>query len=166
MVSSNVVRIVNLDENQNEYLLKLYIQQRVELSGKIKKIYVRKQKKIKLVYAYIIFEVNSDAVNTVEKLDGTLCGELTLDVALIGPNEKCKLYDEEQRKFQEMLLFDEINIADELSDTDDYQREFLLSDDDLTSSSRTLPQRTGNKRKLNEPFFTRGFPKRKRSRTS
>lgn len=162
MVSSNVVRIVNLEENQNEYLLKLYIQQRVELSGKIKKIYVRKQKKIKLVYAYIIFEVNSDAVNTVEKLDGTLCGELTLDVALIGPNEKCKLYDEEQRIFQEILLFDEINFAHELSDTD-YQSKFLFSDDDFTSSSRTIPQRTGNKRKLNEPFFTRGFPKRSRT---
>lgn len=155
MVSSHVVRIVNLEENQNEYLLKLYIQQRVELSGNIKKIYVRKDRKKKLVYAYIIFELNSDAVNAVEKLDGTLCGKLTLDVALIGPNENCKLYDDEQRRFQEMLLFHGLKIVDETSEDDDDDndpREFLFPDD----------LRTRNKRKMNEPFFSRGFPKRKR----
>lgn len=93
--SPRVVRFVNLKENQTENMLEMHIKQRVPLTGKIDKIYLRKLKIRKLVYAFVVYELDLDAMNTVEKLNGTVCDDLTLDVALIGPGEQYKLYNEE-----------------------------------------------------------------------
>lgn len=92
MYVPKVVRFVNLPANQTENHLEFYITGMVELTGRIEKIYVRRY--LKLIYAFVIFELNSDAVKTVEILDGTPNKNLILDVALIGPNEKYNSYIE------------------------------------------------------------------------
>lgn len=93
MASSKVVRFVNLRDGITENLLEMYIQERVCLSAKIKKIYIGMWRFPKLVYAFVIFYCNSDAVNTVTKLNGTKYNNVVLDVALIGPNEEYVSYN-------------------------------------------------------------------------
>lgn len=100
-IQSNVVRIVNLQEGTRERWLRDYIEQRVRLIGQIKQIYVRKHRKLNLVYAYVIFESNVDAEQTVGALDRIKHEDKEWDVALIGPLKRYTRYNAELRKRNE-----------------------------------------------------------------
>lgn len=96
---SNVVRIVNLHENARDHRwLKNYIELRVQLIGKIKQIYVRRHFKLNLIYAYVIFESNIDAEETMRALDGVVNEDKKWDVSLIGPLERYTKYNVRLRK--------------------------------------------------------------------
>lgn len=112
MIPSNVVRIVNLHEEDNNHSLTSYIQRRVFLAGNIKQMYVRKWKPLNLVFAYVIFESNSDAKETVAALNGSMYVDKKLDVSLIGPREKYNLYDAKQVKSTTQLRFRPNNLVD------------------------------------------------------
>lgn len=93
---SKVVRIVNLREDLTEPELKTVIQQRVRLMGEIKEIYIRQYdgSDRTRTYAYVIFELNSDALRTVHSLHGILIDYKILDLALIGPGQNYTKYEE------------------------------------------------------------------------
>lgn len=101
-MASNVVRIVNLPENARDHRwLKNYIELRVQLIGKIKQIYVRRHFKLNLMYAYVIFESNIDAEETMRALDGVVNEDKKWDVSLIGPLERYTKYNVGLRKTNE-----------------------------------------------------------------
>lgn len=87
-MSSKTVRFVNLRENANEEWLKSNILLNVKLSGKIEQVHVRKCESLNLVYAYVIFESDTDPFNTVVAYTGSITSDnRKLDVSLIGPYE-------------------------------------------------------------------------------
>lgn len=95
MVVLKVVRFVNLGRNMTEHALKLHIEQRVKLTGKILQIFIRKHNDslFNLIYAFVIFEKIEDALSTVSTLHDTIHEELKLCVEAIGPNEKYAVYN-------------------------------------------------------------------------
>lgn len=100
---SNVIRIVNLHKDASDLWLKNYIGYRMRLRGQIKQIYVRKHDELNLIYAYVIFESNMDAEETVKTLDGFVYGINEWDVSLIGPSEHCKEYAAELQNDDEIV---------------------------------------------------------------
>lgn len=98
---SKTVRFVNLQDNANEEWLKWNILQQVRPYGTIDQVYVRKCESLNLVYAYVIFELATDALKTVAAYADILTVDnKKLDVSLIGPE---KIY----KKYRPVKLFDE-----------------------------------------------------------
>lgn len=85
---NKVVRIVNLPKYFNDDMIKNFITFRVQLSGEIKKTYIRKDEYLNLYFAYVVFETHLDALKTVNTIHGFFCDNKQLDLLLIGPAER------------------------------------------------------------------------------
>lgn len=92
---SKVVRIVNLPKNVTADSLELFIKVRIVLTGQIEKIFVRESNLLNLVFAYVVFEVITDAQRTVYALNGIFHENKKLNAELIGPHERYTKFNTE-----------------------------------------------------------------------
>lgn len=84
---SNVVRFVNLGSKETELSLASFIHQTVPLDRGIVLVILKKTERYQIVYAYVIFELNADAMRTVVRLNGSAKKGRLLHVGLVGPRE-------------------------------------------------------------------------------
>ncbi|XP_023026862.2 uncharacterized protein [Leptinotarsa decemlineata] len=89
---SKVIRIVNLDKDTTNGELKELLKERVNLRGKIERTHIRTNSRLNLVFAYIIFELQCDAKQSAEILNGAYYKERQLDVAEVTPYGTYKKY--------------------------------------------------------------------------
>nr|XP_023026829.1 serine/arginine-rich splicing factor 4-like [Leptinotarsa decemlineata] len=87
-----VIRIVNLQSIETNESLNNFLNDQLQLQGKVEKIYIGRDTKLSLVFAYVIFEFSCDATRAVKELFDFVYKSLKIDVAIISPNVKIKLY--------------------------------------------------------------------------
>lgn len=89
---SSVVRIVNLDDSFTEETLKNFILTMCQPEGDLKKIYLKRDEKINIIYGYVVFQNSHDAIKMTQALNGYNHISNKLEVELIGPNLKYRMY--------------------------------------------------------------------------